>query len=49
MILSKKDGNGAKMELEKTSSIFYNVVILNILGAECHAGFELAEYDPLFA
>ena len=37
------------MELVFPGSIFYNVVILNILGVVCHADLKQAEYDPLFA
>jgi hypothetical protein len=38
MILFKKDDHTAKMALVFPGAIFYNVVILNILGVECHAG-----------
>ena len=39
----------AKMELVFSSSIFYNIIIMNILGVECHAGSRQAEYGTLSA
>ena len=36
------------MELVFDFFLFYNIVILNILGVVCHADFRQAEHDPLF-